>query len=202
MQKMPDLKDDYADVEERLIHFIELMSHTDINSAWHHFAFLAEDRSNTFYEDSYLKKSRKFQIYYRDKLSYEGYLCWCYPHLTDGKWHAEISVRFDKIRKGNNYDLADRYFQLDVNLMKYLSENGRELHVDVIELPETLSEYDQKRMNIILEKWGLQSMTVINFDRIDYSQLEEFVQHLVSAAILIQAGYNRNKHSYRNVTLS
>ncbi|SDN34289.1 hypothetical protein [Alkalicoccus daliensis] len=202
MQKIPSLKDDYADVEERLIHFIEMMSHADINSAWHHFAFLAEDRSSTFYEEGYLKKSRKFQVYYKDKLSYEGYLCWCYPHKKNGKWHAEISVRFDKIRKGNSLDLTEKYFQLDINLLDFLNESREELHIDVIELPESLSDYDQKRMNIILEKWGLQSRTVINFDKVDYSQLEVFVQHLISTAILVQAGYRREKVPYSKASLS
>lgn len=187
MQKIPDYND-YSKIEENMIHFIEAMSHTDINCSWHHFSLLSEDKTHTFREDGLLKKSRKFQVYYKHKLTYEGLFYWSYPHNSEGKQISEAAVRFEKIRRGADSDLAERTFELSLNMLDYITEDGEELQVEIIELPETLSEYDRSRMHLILEKWGLQGKTIMNFNEIDHDQLEAFIKHLVSAAILVQAG--------------
>lgn len=193
MQKMPKPNNNTSKNEENMIHFIETMSQTDINCSWHHFSLLSEDKTHTFKESGVLKKSRKFQVYYKQKLTYEGHFCWSYPH---GKLHektAEVSIRFDKTRSGADNELAERFFELSLNMMDYIDRSGEELHVEIIELPDTISDYDRSRMHLILEKWGLQKKTIMNFQEIEQPELEEFIKHLVSSAILVQAGEQRNQ---------
>ncbi|PRO66910.1 hypothetical protein [Alkalicoccus urumqiensis] len=185
MNTLPEQGAPQHDVQERFIHFIEMISSVDLNSSWHEFALLWEDKSYTLKEEEHRRKARNFQIYYRDKLTYEGALLWTYPVETSGGLAVHASVRFDKIRRGDSS--IPQSHQLEIDLMDYLSEDKDKLNVEVIQLPEAVSEYDRKRMHLILKKWGLEKQTVVDLMTSGGEELERFVQHIISAAILLQS---------------
>lgn len=194
MLRSVDKNDQSIHIENQIIHFIEIMSRAPLNSSWHHFALLMEDRTDTFREKGDVKKSRKFQVYYRHRLTYEGHLCWSYPAAVKGGKRAEISVRFDKIRRGEQIDLLQDGFHYAVNLMEYLYIDKQVLFIDTMALPSSLESSDLSRIEMILEKWGLRKPVTLSLEEPDPDHMELFTNRLISSAVLVKAAEQRRSH--------
>ncbi|PTL39575.1 hypothetical protein C6Y45_05915 [Alkalicoccus saliphilus] len=194
MLRSIDKNEQSAQIDNRIIHFIEIMSRSPLNSAWHHFALLMEDRTDTFREKGDVKKSRKFQVYYRHRLTYEGHLCWSYPTAVKNGKKAELSVRFDKIRRGEQIDLLQDGLHYAVNLMEYLNMKKQAFHIDTMALPSNLESGDLSRIEMILEKWGLRRPVTLKLEEPDPEQMELFTNRLISSAVLVKAAEQRRSH--------
>ncbi|CAM3727914.1 hypothetical protein [Alkalicoccus chagannorensis] len=188
MNPIPEHNEYEAALEQTLIHFIESMTQCDMNCSWHLFAMLSEDRTEVYKENGRRKKRRRFQIYYRHKITYEGYISWCYPYVEEGRMQAVVAVRFDRLRSGSDLDLTDHEFEMDVDLCRYVTDDQRELYMDTVDLPEHLDARDRENMHLLLSKWGLEGASSISLEDPDPEQMQQLVKHLISAAILVHAG--------------
>jgi hypothetical protein len=193
MNELHDKQGQKSSMEEKIIYFIETVTRVDLNSSWHNFDLLFEDRSDVLnYKDDF-KKSRKFQVYYKHKLSYEGHVYWNYPEGTGDKLSAVISVKFDKILRGGESDLIQQDIQFEIDMVKYITEEQDAFIVKDIEFPFYLNDYDKKRIAIILKKWGVHPPFKLSLEHVDAGNVETFIKFLISAAILLKAAGQRYK---------
>ncbi|WP_147802172.1 hypothetical protein [Alkalicoccus halolimnae] len=191
MNELHNQYEHISPMEEKIIYFIEIVTRTDLNSSWHHFDLLFEDRSDVINNKEDFKKYRKFQVYYKHKLSYEGHVYWKYPERAGDRLSAVISVKFDKILRGGESDLIQQDIQFEIDMMEHITEEGNDFFIKEVELPSFLSDYDKKRIAIILKKWGVHPPFKLSLEQVDPGQVETFIKFLISAAILLKAGGQR-----------
>ncbi|QKS71201.1 hypothetical protein FLK61_31295 [Paenalkalicoccus suaedae] len=175
------------ELKETMVRFIESVSREDLNSSWHHFALLVEDKSSVIDEDNMIIKTRGFQLYYKDKLSYEGVICWSYPEETEShKIEATLSVRLDKVQTSTGLAETTK-FQYDVNLVPTIRNNDEVVRLEELPLPNYLTAYDQQRIQLLLSKWGLDTPISLSMEYYEQEDIDFLAQKLVSMTILLQA---------------
>ncbi|MCE7791995.1 hypothetical protein K8O68_06115 [Salipaludibacillus sp. CUR1] len=184
------VKSEYSDA---LIVFGEGLFRTDLNTSWHEFVLLAAGQESSFMEekeDSY--KKRLFQIYYRHKLKYEGSLVLKYEDSpSDIKIPRYLTVYLDEI---TNAAVQPEHTEpiAGVDLQECIDWKKGLFVTEIPVSDEKVTEKDVQRMDVLLEKWGLQYNHSFFLNDYSSADLEYFIQKLITVSMMIKAAKRKN----------
>ncbi|SES24905.1 hypothetical protein [Salipaludibacillus aurantiacus] len=185
-----EVKSEYSDA---LIVFGEGLFRADLNTSWHEFVLLAAGQEFPFMEekeDSY--KKRLFQIYYRHKLKYEGSLVLKYEDVpSDIKIPRYLTVYLDEINQGNSQPEHSEPIA-GVDLQECLDWKKGLFVTEIPVTDEKVTEKDVQRMEVLLEKWGLQYNHSFFLNDYSSGDLEYFIQKLITVSMMIKAAKRKN----------
>ncbi|MFC4735794.1 hypothetical protein ACFO4L_04265 [Bacillus daqingensis] len=172
---------------DQLLFLTEQMVHADLNSSWHEFAMLCDPGTTASAYGDLLQKERSFQIYYRHKLTYEGSLIWKASESLEKPEDTYLQVRYNKIRRGSTENSLVNDYVFSIRLADWLSERGTSLSFGSLYDPDELNDYNKKRIDVILQKWGFSKELVIPFEAPDAGLIEQLIQRVISTSILVEA---------------
>ncbi|NJP37312.1 hypothetical protein [Alkalicoccus luteus] len=172
---------------DQLLFLTEQMVHADLNSSWHEFAMLCDPETLASASGGFFQKERGFQIYYRHKLTYEGSLIWKTSESREKPEETYLQVRYNKIRRGNIENSLMNDYVFSIRLADWVSERGTALAFQRLYDPAVMNEYNQKRIDVILQKWGFSKELIIPFESPDADLIDQLIQRVISTSILVEA---------------
>ncbi|PYZ95106.1 hypothetical protein CR194_06215 [Salipaludibacillus keqinensis] len=194
MQKgFPEEQDVRDEVHQQMILFTESLLNEDLNTGWFDFSLLVGDEETCQDEEDLQNcKKRDFQLYYRHELKYEGSIVLSYEYDSKTlKWPRYIRIYLDELHQTKRKPTDSNVFAFNVDLESCIDWKTGVIFTEIPLLDHSINDNDMQRISLILQRWGLHENHIFRLNEYTSSDLEYFIQKLISLSMLIKASKKR-----------
>ncbi|MCR6096309.1 hypothetical protein HXA31_07110 [Salipaludibacillus agaradhaerens] len=158
----------------------------DLNSSWADFSLLVGTQETAVApQDNVMKKQRLIQVYYRQRLTYEGVIQLEYEKdRINRQWPRWLSVTVNDIST-NRRETAEP-FTHSVDLFDNLDWATGKMYLDIPINRDDLEMNDIEKVYFLLEKWGFSQKHSCHIRSFTAENRDYFITKLVSLTILLK----------------
>ncbi|WP_416150509.1 hypothetical protein ACM26V_05925 [Salipaludibacillus sp. HK11] len=178
-----------------MILFAESILSEDLNTSWADFSLLVSDKELSV-EDGipYKCKKRPFQIYVSQQLRYDGELVISYESYGDDlKIPRYLRIYLNRVNDGDSHQSSP--FLLTLDLDTCFDVNTGILYTDVSLFEQEVGPYDLEKINVILQKWNLDTNDSFKISDFKLTDLDYLIRKLISLSMLMN-GVDKKKMHY------